>query len=73
MRRREFIVALASAITLPPTAYGQSSKLPIIGFLGTTTPSTQKQWNDAFDPKRASARISCCSSAVGFSPIKVVA
>jgi putative ABC transport system substrate-binding protein len=48
MRRREFIVALTSAVTLPPAAYAQSSQLPVIGFLGTTTPSTQKQWNDAF-------------------------
>ena len=55
MRRREFIAALVAAglpMSTPrsPSAQ-QTGKLPTIGFLGATTPSTQKQWNNAFEQR----------------------
>jgi len=49
MRRREFIVGLASAATWPAVARAQKpAKLPTVGFLGSLTQSAQNDWTAAF-------------------------
>src|SRR5262245_46944097 len=50
LRRREFITLVGgAAIAWPIEADAQQSgKLPTIGFLGTNTASSQRQWTDAF-------------------------
>src|SRR5215831_11943278 len=50
LRRREFITLVGGAAIAWPIEAGaqQSSKLPTIGFLGTNTASSQRQWTDAF-------------------------
>src|SRR5262245_2714260 len=52
MRRREFIVSLGVATTMPfatqAQAQTQTPEKPVIGFLGANTPTTQGPWTAAF-------------------------
>jgi putative ABC transport system substrate-binding protein len=49
MKRRDFITLVGGVATVwPLAARAQQPKLPIIGYLGATTASAQKQWVDAF-------------------------
>ena len=49
MKRREFITLLGGAAAWPVAARAQQTgRLPIIGFLGSGTPSSMSQWTAAF-------------------------
>jgi putative ABC transport system substrate-binding protein len=49
MNRREFIALLGSAAAWPLAARAQQpGKLPVIGLLGASTPSSMRHWVAAF-------------------------
>jgi putative ABC transport system substrate-binding protein len=50
MRRRDFVILLASAAAnWPPSAIARNQQnLPVIGYMGAGTPSSWRQWTEAF-------------------------
>jgi putative ABC transport system substrate-binding protein len=56
--RRDFITLLGGAAMWPLAARAQqAAKLPIIGFLGSTSASHQSQWVTAFGQRLRETRL----------------
>jgi putative ABC transport system substrate-binding protein len=48
MRRRKFIAGLGSALAWPLTARAQQPKMPVIGYLNSSTKSNAQHFTAAF-------------------------